>query len=105
MTFFRQINRCVKAGQLVSVDGLAELPARFADDPPRTDARIVLLAGEENRCFNAESQARTFDFLERRGSARYELHVIPRYGHLDVFLGHQAATDVFPTIVAALAGS
>jgi pimeloyl-ACP methyl ester carboxylesterase len=103
MTFFSQMARCVKAGQLVSVDGLPELPSRFAADPPRTDARIVLLAGEENRCFHAESQSRTYDFLELRGSARYELHIFPRYGHLDVFLGERAAVDVFPTIVAALA--
>jgi pimeloyl-ACP methyl ester carboxylesterase len=104
ITFFRQMAACVDAGQLISVDSTPDLPARFADGPPRTDARIVLLAGEDNRCFNAESQARTFDFLERRGPAKYELHVFPRYGHLDVFLGDGAALDIFPTIVAALAG-
>jgi hypothetical protein len=104
ITFFRQMARCVDAGQLVAVDSTPELPARFADRPPRTDARIVLLAGEKNRCFNAESQVRTFDFLERRGTAKYELQVFPRYGHLDVFLGDGAAVDIFPTILAALGG-
>jgi alpha-beta hydrolase superfamily lysophospholipase len=105
ITFFTQMARCVRAGQLVSVDSMPELPARFADEAPRTDADIVLLAGEDNRCFNAESQARTYDFFEHRGSAKYGLHVIPRYGHLDVFLGENAATDVFPIITAALAGA
>jgi pimeloyl-ACP methyl ester carboxylesterase len=105
ITFFRQMSRCVRAGQLVSIDPSAELPARFADRPPRTDARIVLMAGEQNRCFAAESQQRTFDFLERRGSGKYELHVIPDYGHLDVFMGKRAAIDVFPTILAALTSS
>lgn len=104
ITFFSQMARCVRAGQLVSVDGMPELPDRFADGPPRTDANIVLLAGEENRCFKAESQARTFDFLEKQGTAKYDLHMIPRYGHLDVFLGERAAVDVFPIISAALAG-
>jgi pimeloyl-ACP methyl ester carboxylesterase len=102
LTFFDQIWRCIRAGQLVSVDGLPELPATFADHVPRTDARIVLLAGEENRCFTPESQQRTYDFLERQGSGSYELHVFPRYGHLDVFMGKDAARDVFPTISAAL---
>lgn len=102
ITFFRQMARCVRAGQLVSVGRSDDLPARFADAPPRTDARIVLIAGEQNRCFSAESQQRTYDFLERRGSGDYELHLIPRYGHLDIFMGKRAAVDVFPTILAAL---
>ncbi len=28
--------------------------------------------------------------------------MFPEYGHLDVFLGKDAARDVFPTITAAL---
>ena len=104
ITFFRQMSSCVRAGQLVSLDPSLGLPARFADQAPRTDARIVLMAGAENRCFKVESQERTFDFLERRGSGRYELHVFPRYGHLDVFIGQDAATDIFPTVVNALTG-
>jgi pimeloyl-ACP methyl ester carboxylesterase len=102
LTFFRQMSRSIRAGQLVAVDGFAELPATFAAGAPRTDARIVLLAGERNRCFTAESQHRTYDFLARRGRGDYQVHVFPDYGHLDVFLGKDAARDVFPTITAAL---
>jgi pimeloyl-ACP methyl ester carboxylesterase len=102
LTFFDQMSRCIRAGQLVAVDGLAELPAAFASGPPRTDARIVLLAGEQNRCFTPESQQRTYEFLEQFGKGQYDLHLIPEYGHLDMFMGKDAARDVFPTITAAL---
>jgi pimeloyl-ACP methyl ester carboxylesterase len=102
LTFFTQMSRCIRAGQLVSVDGFEELPARFASATPRTDARIELLAGQENRCFTPESQQRTYDFLQRRGSASYDLHLFPDYGHLDIFMGKDAVRDIFPTIIAAL---
>jgi pimeloyl-ACP methyl ester carboxylesterase len=102
LSFFYQMSRCLRAGQLVAVDGFADLPATFATSSPRTDARIVLLAGEQNRCFVPESQERTFDFLERSGPGQYGLHFFPAYGHLDMFMGKDAARDVFPTITAAL---
>jgi hypothetical protein len=102
LTFFDQMSRCIRAGQLVAVDGLAELPAAFARTPPRTDARITLIAGERNLCFSAESQQRTYDFLQGRGRGAYELHMFPKYGHLDIFMGKDAAHDIFPTITAAL---
>jgi pimeloyl-ACP methyl ester carboxylesterase len=102
LTFFDQMSRCIRAGQLVAVDGFSELPAAFASAPPRTDARIVLIAGERNHCFAAESQQRTCDFLQRNGRGDYAVHVIPEYGHLDIFMGKDAARDVFPTITAAL---
>jgi pimeloyl-ACP methyl ester carboxylesterase len=102
LTFFDQMSRCIRAGQLVAVNGFTELPATFASAPPRTDARIVLVAGERNRCFSAESQQRTFDFLQRHGRGDYAVHVFPDYGHLDMFMGKDAARDVFPTIIAAL---
>ena len=34
---------------------------------------------------------------------RHALHVVPGYGHLDIFLGRNAARDVFPGMVAELA--
>ncbi len=102
LSFFHQMNRCLRAGHLVSVAGFAELPATFGTGPVCTDADIVLLAGAENRCFLPESQERTADYLQRNGRGRYDLHVVDGYGHLDMFMGQHAATDVFPLILAAL---
>lgn len=104
LTFFDQMCRCVRAGQMVSVDGLPQLPQRFADEAPRTSARVVFIAGERNRCFAAESQRRTYRFFERHAPGRHELHVFPGYGHLDIFMGKDAARDVFPVICRALDG-
>lgn len=102
LTFFDQMVRCIRAGHLVAVDRLPQLPARFGVDAPRTDAAVVLLAGAQNRCFLPESQERTFDYFTARGHGQYALHVLPRYGHLDMFMGQDAARDVFPLILDAL---
>jgi hypothetical protein len=76
------------------------LPADYTADP-QTQARFALFAGEQNRCFLPISQTRTHDYLERRG-IRSSLHVIPEYGHLDIFMGKRAATDVFPLMLREL---
>lgn len=102
LTFFSQMTQCVDAGHLVAANRFPELPASFGVEPPRTDAAITLLAGQENCCFLPESQERTFDYLNSKGNGQYALHVVPRYGHLDIFMGKDAARDVFPTILDAL---
>ncbi|MDQ3980298.1 MAG: alpha/beta hydrolase [Actinomycetota bacterium] len=102
LTFFAQMARCVARGHLVSVDGLPELPESFVAQPPQTDARFVLLAGADNRCFLAESQRRTFRYLDGLRPGKHALHVFPGYGHLDVFLGRRAASDIGPTILKEL---
>jgi hypothetical protein len=103
VTFFSQMDRCVRRGHLVSTGRYRELPLSTVAAPPATDARFVLVAGADNRCFLAESQRRTFEFLDSHQPGRHALHVLPRYGHLDVFMGERAAVDVFPTILKELA--
>jgi alpha/beta hydrolase fold len=102
LSFFYQMTHCVNAGHLVAVDRFSELPDSFGVGAPRTDADITLLAGEQNRCYLPESQQRTFDYLTASGQGRYALHMVPRYGHLDMFMGKDAARDVFPVILDAL---
>ncbi|ADO74389.1 alpha/beta fold hydrolase [Stigmatella aurantiaca] len=102
LSFFHQMAECVRAGHLVPVEGYRELPEDVAERSPRTDARFVLLAGERNDCFLPESQQRTYDFLSRDRPSYHALHWIPGYGHLDIFMGQQAARDVFPLIRAEL---
>ncbi len=104
MSFFAQMAACVKAGQLVSVSKRPGLLSRYADKAPATTARFALFAGADNRCFLPESQQRTFDFLSHHRPGRDSLHVLPGYGHLDVFFGKDAHRDVFPLILAELEG-
>ncbi|WP_348652931.1 esterase [Polyangium sp. y55x31] len=102
LTFFQQMNACVRAGHLVPVEGYRELPEDVAERPPETDARFVFFAGERNVCFLPESQRRTYEHMSRRRPGHHALHVLPGYGHLDVFMGKHAARDVFPLILAEL---
>ncbi|MEX2446652.1 MAG: esterase [Dehalococcoidia bacterium] len=99
-TFFAQMLRCLDRGHLVSTGEVEGLPRDFAADP-QTEARFALFAGEQNRCFLPASQTRTHHYMERRGM-RSSLHVIPGYGHLDIFMGQRAAQDVFPLILREL---
>lgn len=102
LTFFQQMLRCVRAGHLVSVDGRPELPEDFTADPPQTDARFVFLSGEHNACFLPDSQHKTHEWFEQHAPGRHALHVLPGYGHLDVFMGKDAARDTFPLILEEL---
>jgi len=96
--------QCVRKGNLISVDGNKELPADFCAQPPQTDTRFVLTAGAKNLCFLPDSQVKTFDWLERQRKNYHSLHIFPTYGHLDVFMGKNAAKDTYPVILAALDG-
>ena len=102
LTFFKQIAKCVEEGHLVSVEGRPELPENFIAQAPLTDARFSFITGGRNNCFLPESQHRTFDYFERRDPGRHTLHVIPGYGHLDVFVAESAAQNVHPIILGEL---
>lgn len=101
-TFFHQMDHSIRAGHLVPVSDPPGLPSSYVDGPPRTDARFVFLAGEDNLCFLPESQQRSYDFFARHRPGRDALHRIRGYGHLDVFLGRRAAEDTFPLILEEL---
>jgi len=102
MTFFDQMARSVRRGHLVSLGAVPDLPRSFVAAPPRTDARFALFAGEDNSCFRAESQRRTFAWLDGLRPNVHSLHVIPGYGHLDMFFGARAAIDVLPLMIKEL---
>lgn len=105
VSFFRQMARCVRRGSLVSVTGNPLLPADFAAADVRTDARFVFLTGAENACFDPVGQVRSHEHLTaRRPGAGHTLHLVEGYGHQDVFIGKDAARDVFPLLVAELTG-
>ncbi len=105
LTFFKQMARCVRKGNLISVDGYKELPEDFCAQPPQTDARFILTAGAKNLCFLPDSQVKTFEWLQQQRKDYHQLQIFPTYGHLDVFMGKRAAKDTFPFILAALDGT
>jgi pimeloyl-ACP methyl ester carboxylesterase len=101
ITFFEQMLKCVHAGHLVPVSSLG-LPNDFTARPPQTDARIALFAGLNNQCFLPESQQRTHEWLNSHAPNRHALHLVPHYGHLDIFIGKDSDKDVFPVIAQEL---
>jgi len=104
-SFFRQIGACARNGYLVAVDeSVRGLPDDFLAAAPPADTRFTLLAGAENRCFLPSGQRRTHAWLNARRPGVDALHVLPGFSHMDVFFGRDAPRDVFPRIVAALAG-
>jgi hypothetical protein len=102
VSFFEQMRACVAAGRLVSVEHNTRLPRDFTAQPPNTDARFVFFTGLENRCFLPVSQVKTYQWFESHRPGRHALHELPGYSHLDVFMGRNAARDVFPLMLAEL---
>lgn len=100
LSFFRQMRRCLDAGHLVAQ--APQLPVDLTAAPPRTSARVAFIAGELNNCFKWESQQASFDWFERHRPNFHSLHILGGYGHLDVFIGKNAAQDIFPIILAEL---
>ena len=102
LSFFLQMRECLRAGHLVSVEGYPELPRDFVAQPPQTDARFAFFGGELNQCFLPVSQVRTYEYFDRLRPGYHTLHVLPRYSHLDVFMGMNAVRDTFPLITEEL---
>jgi pimeloyl-ACP methyl ester carboxylesterase len=102
ITFFEQMRKCVAAGRLLAVEYHDDLPRDFVAQPPATDARFVFFAGRENRCFLPESQVETFRWFDHHQPGRHAVHELDGYSHLDVFMGKDAARDVFPLMIHEL---
>jgi hypothetical protein len=102
LTFFEQIAQCVEHGTVQTVEGHRELPYDFVSAPPKTDARMVFISGERNRCFLPDSQVRSYEHFDRHRRSYHSLRLFPEYGHMDVFIGKNAWRDTFPVIVEEL---
>jgi pimeloyl-ACP methyl ester carboxylesterase len=100
-TFFEQMDKSVDAGKMVSTGETGKLPKVFGEGPPQMRARVALIAGENNNVFLPESQRNSYAYLKKY-KPDTTLHVLKDYGHLDVFMGKDAARDVFPMIAAEL---
>lgn len=102
LSFFKQMRRCVKAGHLVSAASLPDMPADFTAEPPKTTARFAFVAGLKNACFNWQGQQQSFDYFDQIRPNYHSLQLLAEYGHLDVFMGKNAAHDTFPILVSEL---
>ncbi len=94
---FEQLAAIARKTELVDAAG----GDTYLDHLERLAIPITFIHGEKNACFTPESTERTMTRLGRRnGRILYQRHVIPGYGHIDCIFGANAATDVYPLILA-----
>jgi hypothetical protein len=99
MRTFQQITRTLREGHVVAADG-ADL---YLPQVDRFRLPISFLHGANNRLFLPEGSKLTYDFLvEHNGPGYYTRHVIDDYAHMDLFIGKDAARDVYPVVTAEL---
>lgn len=102
---FKQIRRSVARGRLVSTREYDEvLPREFGLADPTIDATFHLITGAENGTFRPEAMEKTYEYFQKN-SKPHTYRAFAGYGHMDVFVGKNAAQDVFPYMIEKLTGS
>ena len=92
MRTFQQITRILREGHVVAADG-ADV---YLPQVDRFRMPIAFLHGANNRLFLPEGSRLTYDLLvEHHGPGLHTRHVIDDYAHMDLFIGKDAARDVY----------
>lgn len=69
--------------------------------------RVTAVTGAEDRLWHRDSIDLMYEWLRNEAAAprerrRHRKHVVPHYGHLDLFWSEDAARDVYPLLRAAI---
>lgn len=100
--YYRHIRVMLKAGRAVKYDPgdprYDGLPDDYLAGAGQITTPVLLTTGEVNRVF-ADSNIVCWQRLRALAPGRHELKVFPGYGHQDVFMGKNVATDVFPAML------
>jgi cholesterol oxidase len=98
-TALAHIARIVRKGHIVDSEGRDV----YLPNVERLKLPISFMHGTRNREFVMEGTQATFDLLREKNDKRwYRLVKIRGYGHMDCFIGRNAARDVFPLILNEL---
>jgi len=100
MSHYRHVRAMVRSGRAVRYrpdDG----PVDYLGRAREVGTPLLLSTGADNRVF-ADSNLVCHRTLAGRGATQHELAVFDGYGHQDVFMGRDAARDVFPRMVEFL---
>jgi cholesterol oxidase len=96
---FAHLATMVRKGRVVTAGG----EDAYYPHLQRMAIPIAFIHGAENECYLPASTKLTVDALSTvNGSALYDRHVIPGYGHIDCIFGKSASRDVFPHILEHL---
>lgn len=103
--YYRHVRKMVRARRAVKYNEgdprLAALPNDYFQYAREIETPVLFMTGEANRVFT-DSNVYCHQMLERLVPGRHRLHVFPKYGHQDVFMGKNNHLDIFPTLVAYL---
>lgn len=101
LSVFDQLALIMRRGRVVDAQGGDTYLT--ADKARRMALPISFMSGGLNTLFNPESSLRTEAWLaQHNGPQWYRRRVMERYGHLDNFVGRDAARDVYPWVLAEL---
>jgi lysosomal acid lipase/cholesteryl ester hydrolase len=103
MHYYRHMRRMVRAGNTAvkyrpNNPAHDALPDNYLDRARDVTTPVLFMTGADNRVFT-DSNLECHRRLTELGCTQHECLVVPRYGHQDVFMGRNAATDVFPHLV------
>lgn len=99
---FEQLALIMNAAQVVDAQG-ADSWLAAPGAVQRLALPISFVAGAQNRLFYPETSARTLAWLRAHNDPQlYTRHVFDAYAHMDLFVGRDAARDVFPVLLQAL---
>ena len=99
ITAFRHLLLMVQKKKIVDKDGRDV----YLNHLDRLAIPMTFIHGVENRLFFPSGTLETVDALRAANGADLYKHVlVPNYAHMDLFIGRNAARDVYPTILSAL---
>ena len=77
------------------------LPSNYLAYVKEIETPVLFMTGEDNHVFT-DSNIVCHKRLDAMVPGRHELHVFPKYGHQDVFMGKNNHVDIFPRMLAFL---
>ena len=106
VNYYRHVSKMIRSGnRAVKFEPgnprYAALPDDYLTHAAQVDTPILFMQGQDNHVF-AGSNIRCHALMEKLAPGRHALEVFAGYGHQDVFMGKNAAIDIFPRIVAFL---
>ena len=111
MTTFKHLAQLVRDGEARKYDyGRKENERRYGTakppsymNPEHLALPMLFVSGELNQTYLPRSTQLTYDWLcSTNGPSLYKRKVLPRYGHIDTFMGRRAHLDTYPELLAHL---
>jgi len=103
INYYRHVNKMIKANNTAvkfkpDNPKYNVLPNNYFEYAKEIQTPVLLMTGENNNVFT-DSNIVCHKRLEELVPGRHELHVFPRYGHQDVFMGKSCDVDIFPRLL------